>query len=108
MKQWRSLIITAVTGLSITIAAALILEQYDHKRIAERMRADAQSLEGNVRGSLIRLLYAGEIAGELLKMSDSGPAQQLPQLRRAVNSFYQSVQHITVLDEQLTSLIKSS
>lgn len=101
MKQWRSLIITAVTGLSITIAAALLLEQYDHKRIAERMRADAQSLEGNVRGSLIRLLYAGEIAGELLKTSDSGPAQQLPQLRRAVKSFYQSVQHITVLDEKL-------
>lgn len=101
MKQWRSLIITAGIGLAITIASALTLEQYDHKRIAERMRADAQSLEGNVRGSLIRLLYAGEIAGELLKMSDSAPAERLPQLRRAVNSFYQSVQHITVLDEQL-------
>lgn len=101
MKQWRSLIITAAVGLVLTIAAALLLEQYDHKRIAERMRTDAQSLEGNVRGSLIRLLYAGEIAGELLKVSDNEPAQLLPQLRRAVNSFYQSVQHITVLDQQL-------
>src|SRR5690554_3615527 len=101
MRYWRSLIIMAVLGLGLTTLSAMLLERYDHRRIQERMQADAQSLEANIRGSLIRLVYASEISGQLLKNVDLEPKQQLQLLRNSLNSFYQSINHILYLDSQL-------
>lgn len=91
----------AVLGLGLTTLSAMLLERYDHRRIQERMQADAQSLEANIRGSLIRLVYASEISGQLLKNVDLEPKQQLQLLKNSLNSSYQSINHILYLDSQL-------
>ncbi|WP_417665377.1 putative bifunctional diguanylate cyclase/phosphodiesterase [Pseudidiomarina sp.] len=104
MHNMRSLIFTAIFGLGLTALAAVLLEQYDHRRVDERMQSDAQSLQSNVRGSLIRLLYAGELASDLLQVSEREPAAQLPMLKQAMSTFYQSVRQIVVLDENFNLL----
>lgn len=100
MKNWRAAAITAVIGLVLTITATYLLEQHDHRRISERIQADAQSLEANLRSNIIRLLYAGELAGELLKTSTSSPATQLAQLRQAIAPYYPAIQRIVMFDHE--------
>lgn len=101
MKFWRSIVFTAIFGLGLTALASLLLESYDHRRMQERIQADASSLEANIRGSLVRLLYASELTGALLKTSDRTPQQQLPLLRSALASFYQSVKQVNIVDRDL-------
>lgn len=107
MKFWRSIVFTAVFGLGLTALASLLLENYDHQRIQERIQADASSLEANIRGSLVRLLYASELTSSLLKTSDRSPQQQLPLLRSALASFYQSVRQVTIIDRDLNVIAQS-
>lgn len=107
MQFWRSIVFTAVFGLGLTALASLLLENYDHQRIQERIQADTASLESNIRGSLVRLLYASELTGSLLKTSDRTPQQQLPLLRSALASFYQSVRQVTLVDRDLNVIAQT-
>lgn len=107
MNFWRSIVFTAIVGLGLTALASLLLESYDHRRMQERIQADASSLEANIRASLVRLLYASELTGALLKTSDRTPQQQLPLLRSALASFYQSVKQVNIVDRDLNVIAQT-
>lgn len=100
MRNLRAVAITAVIGLILTITATYFLEEHDHKRIFEQIQTDAHSLEMNIRDNIVRLMYAGELAGELLKTSTNPPLTRLYQLRHALTPYYPAIHHIVMFDQE--------
>lgn len=102
MRGWRSYFIVAIITLGVTMLAWLTLESYDHSRIHQRIQDDAQSVESNLRASLIRLMYTAEITGELLQQPSisvvDDPGQAINDI---LADFYKSVEAVILVDDEL-------